>query len=420
MHEPRTHGQRRGWAYAPTAPEFTRLDVRVRVGAQFAQRVEHVVEKGNDAAASNFGDIVQRLARVIADAAVLVDERLQNRGHNFLPRASCAGEWLQPVRHPSRAWRTFKNGSWSADRPTMAAASPMRPPCEWQQAGQRAAVRQALASTPRLPVVRLRRQRILVDKQVDQGALASASEGCGSGACATCNAKRCGRDAVLPRTTLIKSPAAASALVACAGDSSEGSVAVMAGPTCQAARNSRAHAPARPRAPQPCAFRTACLTSCAAWRATATATLGPASCSARRSELLRLRAPALVTVALARGWTHAATAMERARECELYRRLAGLGWPSRGARGGRATRRADDSWRNLRSLRCPSRPTRLTGRERRRRRGAAAACSLDMEEAGLGTTLPTQQWSGFERFKEVQEILDRNKCATLALLGCSS
>jgi hypothetical protein len=41
-----------------------------------------------------------------------------------------------------------------------------------------------------------------------------------------------------------------------------------------------------------------------------------------------------------------------------------------------------------------------------------------MEEAGLGTTLPTQQWAGFERFKEVQEILDRNKCATPPLPGC--
>ena len=50
--------------------------------------------------------------------------------------------------------------------------------------------------------------------------------------------------------------------------------------------------------------------------------------------------------------------------------------------------------------------------------GAAAACSLDMEEGGLGTTLPTQQWAGFERFKEVQEILDRNKCATPTQSGC--
>lgn len=39
-----------------------------------------------------------------------------------------------------------------------------------------------------------------------------------------------------------------------------------------------------------------------------------------------------------------------------------------------------------------------------------------MEEppSGLGPTLAPQQWAGFDRFKEVQEILDRNKCGRAA------
>jgi hypothetical protein len=39
-----------------------------------------------------------------------------------------------------------------------------------------------------------------------------------------------------------------------------------------------------------------------------------------------------------------------------------------------------------------------------------------MEEpaSGLGPTLAPQQWAGFDRFKEVQEILDRNKCGSAA------
>ena len=136
-------------------------------------------------------------------------------------------------------------------------------------------------------------------------------------------------------------------------------------------------------------------------------------CSARRSERLRLRASVLVTVGLAQSWTPATTAAAYcACECESYRTVD----PS-------SLATVVTNWA---PSACPPRTRRLAGRERRRRRGAAAARSLNMEEAGLGigpglgTTLPTQQWSGFERFQEVQQILDRNKCACAAWRGLKS
>ena len=35
-----------------------------------------------------------------------------------------------------------------------------------------------------------------------------------------------------------------------------------------------------------------------------------------------------------------------------------------------------------------------------------------MDGDGFGQALAPQQWAGFDRFKRVQDILDRNKCVT--------
>ena len=270
----------------------------------------------------------------------------------------------------------------------MAAASPMRPPCAWEPAGQCArcttcACVQAAPSGGLLEAIAHTRQQA-----GRSGRPGKRSKECAGQERATRNGKQSGRDEELLRTTLIKSPAAASALVACAGTAATASVACFPMP------HTMQFAPARLQAPQPCAFRTAYLTSCAAWQAKATATLGPALWSDSRGgawERLSVRAPALVAAELDRA-RHSRTAALRL-SCTGRRKVTP---PSPGLCISPLT---------------SSRAVDAGG-------GAAAACSLDMEEAGLGTTLPPQQWSGFERFKEVQEILDRNKCAAPVLQGC--
>lgn len=62
------------------------LNVGVRVGGELAERVEDIVEEDDEVAARHLGDVVKRLARVVAHAAVLVREGVENWGNDALQK----------------------------------------------------------------------------------------------------------------------------------------------------------------------------------------------------------------------------------------------------------------------------------------------------------------------------------------------